>query len=72
MTNKKCNDTKIFEMYSQLKVKCDCGHAQVIPAYRDSWNCSYCGKKLNNNTKVHFMYKLRKELSKNEEKNKRR
>jgi ribosomal protein L37AE/L43A len=58
-------DTKRIETYTNIKVKCPrCGHTQVIPVYLDSNNCSYCGKKLRNNTRLYFKYKLRKELNK--------
>jgi hypothetical protein len=50
----------------QLKVKCSCGHTKVMPAFVDSVICNYCGKRLHNNTKAHFLYKLRKELKRNE------
>lgn len=58
------DDTKILEMYTKLKVKCSCGHSQIIPVFIDTANCSYCGKKLYNNTELYFKYKLRKELNK--------
>ena len=61
---KKGNDTKILEMYSSIKVKCKCGHSQVIPVFMDVANCSFCGKKIHNNTKLYFKYKMRKELNK--------
>ena len=68
----KSDSIKIQEMYQELKVKCSCGHSQVIPAFRDYWNCNYCGKKLRNNTKLHFLYKMRKELENEEQNEKRR
>lgn len=57
-------DTKRIESYTNIKVKCPrCGHPQVMPVFLDTNNCSYCGKKIYNNTKLYFKYKLRKELN---------
>lgn len=55
-------DEKALSELEELKVKCECGHSMVMPVYIDSKICSYCGKKVKNNTKLYFMYKLRKEL----------
>ena len=61
---KKGYDTKMLEMYAKLKVKCSCGHTQVMPVFVDVANCTHCGKKIYNNTELYFKYKLRKELNK--------
>lgn len=55
-------DNRMFEIYQKLKVKCKCGHTQVIPVFKDYCYCSHCRNKLKNNTKLYFLYKLRKEL----------
>ena len=58
-------DTRRIEMYTNIKNKCPrCGHTQVIPVFKDFGNCSFCGKKISNKTKLHFKYKLQKELNK--------
>lgn len=64
MTTLKDADIKILEMYQSLKVKCKCGHTQVMPVFIDTANCKHCGRKLHNNTHEYFKYKLRKELNK--------
>lgn len=51
---------------AELKVKCKCGHVKTMPVFLDSTICNQCGNKIKNNTKAYFMYKLRKELKKNE------
>lgn len=53
--NKKGNDE-----LSTLKVKCKCGHVIIISVQVDSTICSHCRRKVMNNTKEHFKYKLRK------------
>ena len=55
MTGLTKTDTRRIETYTNIKVKCDrCGHTQVIPVYLDESNCSFCGKKLRNNTRLYF------------------
>jgi len=61
---------KLSQTFADIKVKCSCGHTQVIPVYRDTMYCAYCGKKLKNNTRLYFIYKMRKELE-NEKKEKK-
>ena len=54
-----------IELHEQLKhliVKCKCGHMMLMPVQQDFKICSYCGHKVLNNTKLYFLYKLRKEL----------
>ena len=48
------DDTKMFEMYNTLKVKCPCGHTQVMPVFVDTTHCKHCGRKLHNNTQLYF------------------
>lgn len=57
-------DPKALSELEKLKVKCPCGHSMVMPVYLDYMICDYCGRKVLNNTKLHFMYKVRKELNK--------
>ena len=59
-------DEKALSELENLKVKCVCGHKMIMPVYLDSTICTYCGKKVKNNTKLYFLYKLRKEINKNE------
>ena len=58
------------DYYNKMKVKCQCGHILVIPAYVDEIICSWCGHKVKNNTEAYFMYKMRK-LGGENEKNKK-
>ena len=59
-------DEKALSELEKLKVKCVCGHTKIMPVYQETAICTFCGKKLKNNTKMYFMYKLRKEINKNE------
>ena len=59
-------DEKALSELEKLKVKCECGHTKIMPVYQESTICNFCGRKIKNNTKLHFMYKLRKEINKNE------
>jgi hypothetical protein len=47
-----------------LRVVCECGHTKRIPVFVDSVICNQCGRKLKNNSKAYFTYKLRKEIKK--------
>ena len=69
MIIQKREDEKILNAYTRLKVKCICGHTQVIPVFLDDKICTNCGRKLKNTTKLHFMYKMRKELRNEKNKN---
>lgn len=60
-------DKDALSELEKLKVKCTCGHSIVMPVYKDTHICEYCGKKVRNNTKLYFMYKMRKELKKDGE-----
>ena len=62
------DDEKMLSELDKLKVKCDCGHIVIMPVYQDKTICSFCGKKITNNTKLHFLYKMRKEIQKTESK----
>jgi len=54
-------DTKIMHEYNSIKVKCKhCGHVNAMPVFVDSKVCWFCKKKMNNNTKAYFKYKIRK------------
>lgn len=57
-------DIRLFEAYTAIRVKCKCGHTQSIPVYKDFDYCSHCKRKIQNNTRLYFKYKLRKELNK--------
>ena len=59
-------DEKALSEFEKLKVQCVCGHKTIMPVYQDSTICSFCGKRIKNNTKLYFLYKLRKEINKNE------
>jgi hypothetical protein len=59
-------DEKALSELEKLKVKCVCGHTKIMPVYQDYAICNFCKRKMYNNTKMYFMYKLRKEINKNE------
>lgn len=62
------NPKKYDAQIDEIKVKCSCNHTIVMPVYADFLICSHCKKKVLNNTKAHFRYKMRKEMLKNKEK----
>ena len=66
---KRIIDKKALSELEDLKVKCSCGHTFLMTVQQDTALCNHCGKKVQNNTKEHFKYKLLKELRKNENKN---
>ena len=63
-------DEKALSELEKLKVKCECGHTKIIPVYQDYVICRFCKRKVYNNTRLYFMYKMRKELRKYENENK--
>ena len=65
-TIKNIIDEKALSELEKLKVKCECGHTKIMPVYQDTAICKFCKRKIYNNTKMYFMYKLRKEIKKNE------
>ena len=65
-TIKNIIDEKALSELEKLKVKCECGHTKIMPVYQDTAICEFCKRKIYNNTKMYFMYKLRKEIKKNE------
>ena len=62
------NPKKYDAHIDEIKVKCSCNHTIVMPVYADFLICSHCKKKVLNNTKAHFRYKMRKEMLKHKEK----
>ena len=53
--------SKIMSEYnSTIKVKCKCGHSIIIPVWVNYRVCSYCGKRIRNNTKAWFKYQFKK------------
>lgn len=56
---------KISEARLETTVQCTkCGHKMVIPAREDKILCTWCNNKIINDTKVHFMRKMRVLLGK--------
>lgn len=63
----KIKDDKIFNTYSQIKVKCKiCGHVNTMPVFVDVKDCWFCHNKMHNNTSAYFKYKMRKEIERND------
>lgn len=59
-------DNLRLNRYSDIKVKCKhCGHTNVMPVFVEERICSWCKNKVTNNTKAHFIYKLRNEIGGN-------
>ena len=40
---KKCINTKFIDELSKYKIKCKCGHTQILTNRFDRVLCSYCG-----------------------------
>ena len=49
---------------SKFKVKCSCGHTQVI-TNADRTICRWCGKWLYKNKQIEFRYKLKENIRNN-------
>ena len=60
---KKSIDIRLIDKMADLTVKCSCGYSIIMPVYVDAYICNYCGNKVMNNTREHFMYKIRKETN---------
>ena len=56
---KKCINTKFIDELSKYKVKCKCGHTQILTNRFDRVLCSYCGNYIYRDKKTEFMYKLK-------------
>lgn len=66
--HKQIIDKKAQSKLDKLNVKCKvCGHTIFMEVQRDYKICGYCKNKVLNNTKEYFIYKLRKEIEKNNE-----
>ena len=60
------DDTLKLKRYADIKVKCKhCGHTNVMPVFVEERICSWCKRKIKNNSKGHFIYKLRNEIGGN-------
>ena len=62
--HKQITDNKALSELEELKVECVCGRKVIMPVYIDSVICKHCGNKIQNDSKLYFMYKMRKELNK--------
>lgn len=54
-------DTKKFNMYSDLSVKCKCGHSVVMYNF-DKKLCGWCGKYVYKDKQTEFKYKLKNKM----------
>lgn len=57
-------DSKIAKSYTDVTIKCTCGHSMAMPVFVDEKICNFCGRKVCNKSKAYFKYKMRKELNK--------
>lgn len=63
--HKQIIDKKAQSKLDRLNVKCKvCGHTMFMKVQQDYKICSFCRNKVRNNTKEYFMYKVRKETEK--------
>lgn len=56
------NVMKLMEAYEDLKVQCECSHKEIIPVWKHTKICSYCGRTIKNNTKQYFIYQMKNKL----------
>ena len=58
--------SKEIEEDTNLRVECPyCKRKNYMPVFVDERICYWCKKKIKNNTKSYFIYKLRKEIKNN-------
>lgn len=50
------------KIYNYFQTKCICGHSVFIIPEKEYLICSWCKRKIKNNTKGHFIYKMQKLL----------
>ena len=65
-----CTKKEIIESenYDSIRVYCpNCKHKNTIPVQVDSKICHWCKKKIMNNTRSHFTYKLNKLMKEGKE-----
>lgn len=61
LTNKEFKNMTNY--YDKIKYKCKCGHKVVIPAWKDSSLCDYCGILVFKDKKAEDLFRI-KELIK--------
>jgi hypothetical protein len=67
--NPRTKDDKEFqiraEYYSKLKHECkSCKHKVIIPAWKDSSLCDYCGTLVFKDKKTEDLYRIREKINK--------
>ncbi len=63
---------KYSEKIQELRIKCKCGHSVNMPVYVSNNICSWCGRKIINNSKERFKYMLKKKMEEENENIKKR
>lgn len=69
MRNPRTKQDKEFqnqaEYYSKIKYECkNCGHKVVIPAWKDSSLCDYCGILVFKDKKTEDLYRIKEKINK--------
>lgn len=63
--HKQTINKKAQDKLDKLKVKCKvCGHTIFMKVQEDYRICNFCKNKVRNNTSEYFVYKVRKEMEK--------
>lgn len=51
--------SKLMDEYSNLSIKCKCGHTNFVPKFLDKKICPFCGNYVYRNKKMEFVEKLK-------------
>lgn len=63
--HKQIVDKKVQQELDKLNVKCKfCGHTMFMKVQQDFKICTHCRRKVLNNSKAYFIYKLQKTMKK--------
>ena len=55
-------DTKRFDEMNKLKVKCKCGHSEIIIKSVDRKICSWCKHWVYRTPQIEFKYKIKEKM----------
>lgn len=58
------DDTKRHNVFTNLTIKCKCGHSIFMPLYVKKTICTHCRNLVFRDSKEEFEYRLREEIRK--------
>ena len=59
------NPRKYASILNKNRIKCSCGHSNVIPAKMDKVLCTWCGNYVFRDKKAEFEYRMNEEMRRN-------